>query len=567
MLGIYTRISKDRPNQLSTEVQKEQGISLAKTLKLSYKLFEEKKGTSGGKKVEERPKLNEMVDGIYDGTITAVYFYNQDRSARDEVTWFTLANQMKEQGVKLYENGHFVDLDDDDVYMMAGFKAVMDANFRRKTGTRIKASLLKLVEMGKATNPVIHYGYKKDENGFLVLDNEESGIVKEMFEWSLSSIGSQKIANKLNDRGTKTRYGKNGNGTITSKNYVSEEYTTKDKKSVMWSGQTVLQLIKSTWFIGDRPYKGGVYDVPALFDKEYWQKVNDNLQNNRLYSHKLESHRFLLRGILKCNCGCNMYGKEYLKKNENYYKCSSYRVRGKFCGNPAINRPHLDTVIWERFFKNEELTELVIKHFEKTDEIEMNKSLKIELEVVQIELKKNDKEKNKVITHSSKDLITDDEFEIQLSRIRTERNAIETKILNIENQIKTYSNIIQSSNDITTELKSFKNTNSYNDRQIIIKKYVKQIKVEFKLNHFAIEISFNIPNFANYYQIIHRRFYYAIEPFSNDIMIINQRARIVESKVVPETEEEFFKRYYNDKTAMQVFEIKNDFLKDIMNYL
>ena len=63
-------------------------------------------------------------------------------------------------------------------------RAIMDANFRRKTGTRIKDSLYKLVANGKATNPVLTYGYKKDEKGYIIVDEEEAEIVKRIFKRS-----------------------------------------------------------------------------------------------------------------------------------------------------------------------------------------------------------------------------------------------------------------------------------------------------------------------------------------------------------------------------------------------
>lgn len=558
MLGIYTRISKDRPNQLSTKEQRLQGIELAKSLKIPYQLYPEPKGTSGGKTIKQREQLYKMTNDIYDGKITAVYFYNQDRSARDELTWFTLAKLFIDNNIKLYENGVFIDLNDENVFMMTGFKAVMDASFRRKTGKRIRDVLYRLAKDGKATNPVIHYGYKKDKHGYLVLDDDEKKIIKKIFKLSLSGVGSQRIANELNENGTLTRYGKTAKGKLTTKNPVTGEVTTKEKKNVIWSNNTILHLIKSRWFIGERKYKGEIFSVPSLFDIEYWQRVNDNLQKNRLHSGTTKSHKFLLRGIMKCSCGCNMYGKHYERTNENYYKCSSKRVKGKNCGiKSTINRPRLDELIWSRFFKDKRLSELVVKHFEKTDEIEMKRNLTSDLKTLNIQLINNGKEKTKTITLTTKDIITDDEATIQLTRIRSERNKIQIQILNIENQIQTYNDILKSSSDITKELNQYKNKTSFNDKQTIIKKYIQEINVDYYQNHFEVQVFFNIPDMGQEHLIVQKRFYYIREPFKGEFEVINKADIIKKGKILKLTEKEFFERMHTKKVSYQIFKIKN----------
>lgn len=563
MLAIYTRISRDRENQISTEIQKEKGIRLASELNIDYELFEEEKGTSGGKKIEERPQLNKLVSGIHEGTITAVYFYNQDRSSRDELTWFTLANLIIDYDIKLYENGILVNLNDSDTYMLSGFKAMIAADFRRKTSKRIKDVHLKLLQEGKATGKVITYGYKKDENGYIVEDETESHIVKRIFAESLSGKGSLIISEALNNEGIKTSYAKNGEGTYKSFNNHTKVLNEKNKSEIKWSAGTVVQLIKNTWYYGKRTVKGEVYDVPPIVSYDYWLEANEAL-TNRKKGTGLKTNQYLLRMLIKCKCGCYMYGKVIPKKNENYYRCASKRKSGKSCGILySINRPHIDELIWRRFFANEELKNLVIKHFEDTDDKQMLLDLNEQLITLNQELKSIENQKDNTITYASKNIITPDELDKQLKRIRNEKKQIEIQILNTENQIQTYNNSIKASDSIAEELDKNSNFTSFNDRKMLIHKYINLIEVDFNNNHYVVRVDFNIHNIDSYYLIIHKRFYYVIEPFTNDIKIVNKFQKKHKGKPIERTDEQFINDVYGTKQSLEVLTITNNILSRI----
>jgi len=565
MLGIYTRISKDRPNQVSTEVQKEQGIKLASKLNIPYKLYEEEKGTSGGKKIEDRIELTNLVTDIESDIITSVYFYNQDRSTRDEITWFTLAELFIEKNIALYENGNLVDLNDSDTFMLTGFKAVMNASSRRKTGKKIKDALNKLAKDGKATNPVLPYGYAKDKDKNIITDDEEIKVVKRIFQMSLDGIGADKTAIIFNEEkdGPKTRYAKTAKGTLTTKNKTTGVITTKNKANVKWSGATILQIIKNSWYYGERKYKGEIFQVPAFLDKDYCLNVIDNLQKNRKHTGK-ETHQYLLKGVLQCSCGCNMYGKINLKQNENYYHCSSKRINKVSCGSPSINRPRLDSLIWSLFFENDKLIKLVAKHFEDTDEKELLIDLDKKLKTLETELTSKGKELKNAITLTTKGIITENEAEVELKRIRTEKNDITIQILNIQNQITTYQNVMKSSEDIIEDIMSYKNKVSFNDKELMIKKYIKNIIVNYTHNHFVINIHWNIPKLGEYNVITNKRFYYVFEPFLNKAEIFNKFDKVKKGKVIPRTDEEFLNDVYKEKQTIEVFTIQNEIIFDIM---
>ncbi|GAK99682.1 hypothetical protein JCM19314_3727 [Nonlabens ulvanivorans] len=52
------------------------------------------------------------------------------------------------------------------------------------------------------------YGYTKDENKYVIIDEEEAEVVREMYKMCLEGKGTRAIATILNERGVKTRYQK-----------------------------------------------------------------------------------------------------------------------------------------------------------------------------------------------------------------------------------------------------------------------------------------------------------------------------------------------------------------------
>src|SRR5690606_4183675 len=131
----------------------------------------------------------------------------------------------------------------------------------------------------------------------------------------------------------------------------------------------------------------------SILTPEYWQKVNDNLKNNRSNTGKKVDHKYLLKGLLRCaKCGKNYYGrsktndpKGYVLRESksgrkridyNVYMCASKRYSHTNCGSKSLRLIELDALIWGVFFKEKLLLKKVKEYFENLDvnkqEVEAN---------------------------------------------------------------------------------------------------------------------------------------------------------------------------------------------------
>ena len=127
---------------------------------------------------------------------------------------------------------------------MGDFLSIINQYYARITARKIKSVLKRNAKEGKAHAKVMPFGYMKDEGGYLVINDEEAKIVKEIYSKSLAGIGSSTIKNWLNDSGVPTKYSTMG-GTLTTTNRYTGKKTVKDKKDIIWSDKQVQDMLKN----------------------------------------------------------------------------------------------------------------------------------------------------------------------------------------------------------------------------------------------------------------------------------------------------------------------------------
>ncbi|MDB9994062.1 recombinase family protein [Flavobacteriaceae bacterium] len=323
MLAIYTRLSKEDKVSTSITNQTREGKEFALNNNLKYTIYNEGEGVSGGADIKDRPQLNRLLLDIRNGDIKAIWFRNQNRLERNSATYVIFISEAKKYNVDVYFNDKLHNFDNPSDNLLGNITSAVNQYQRDLQASQTKRTLKDNVRDGKVWS-VVAYGYKSD-NGYLAINKEEAKVVKDIFKMSLSGKGTNSIANYLNDKGVSSRKGK------------------------LFRGKTIQGVIKNTIYKGKRLYSNEYYDCPKIIEPDLWQKVNDNLKNNRNNSGKKVDHKYLLKGLLKCGeCGRNYYGRKRLSGKDNSYICSSKRYKELTCCNKGILIPFLDELIWSQ---------------------------------------------------------------------------------------------------------------------------------------------------------------------------------------------------------------------------
>lgn len=484
MLAIYSRISKDRPNQKSIKEQKLLGEEFAEKKNFDFKHYVDQ-GISGGKSIQDRPALNALVDDINDDLINAVYIYNQDRLERDETTWFTLVSLFIEKNIELYEDGYLVDLDDDNIDMLRKIKSIFNSSYRKRGGKNIKRVLARNASENKG-HGTLPFGYTTDENSYIIIDKDRVETVKRIFELSLSGVGVDTIAGILHNDKIETARGSK------------------------WVGASVLWIIKNPIYKGKRYFGGEYYDCPPILPPEYWQKVNDNLEKNKIHSGKPTQHKYLLnKGILRCGkCGKGYYPSKRKNLKYSYYKCAT---QGKYdyCKNGQVPMPLLEDFVWNRFFKGDELLVLLKENLDKGHDTKKLGELKADRKKLENKLTKLANEKKQARTALVKEIFDEDEFKEEKNRIENEVENIQLEISRLNEELFQFDKAeerLQTVGEDINELRKLKDKVPFNTQKELIKKYIKKItinsyKAKFDNKRtFMLMVEFNLPILPEVYK-------------------------------------------------------------------
>ena len=501
-LGIYCRISKAKEgNDLSIPDQKQKGIEKAKDLGLQYELYIDEGKSGASDKIEDRPEFERFIADITNGTLSAVYAYDQSRFERNPQVRWLIKNIFKENNIHYYtELDGEVDLNDPQAEFFGDLLSVINKYHVTLTKIKVKSALKTRVASGKA-HSILPYGYKKNDNGSLIINEEEADIINKIYDLSLSGMGTRSVANLLNENGVLTRYNKIKTGTIKTKNKYTGTFTVTDKKDIKWAGNTIRNIIKNSIYKGERLYSGEIYKVPAIINSTKWEKAQKNLKNNRNNSGKKVVHQYLLKGLLRCGvCGRNMYGKTRVSKHDNFYMCSSKRIKGENCGNRSVNIDKIEAFIWDRFFKGDEFLSRIRKEFSNDDT--SLKELKKQIEIVNSKLNALNNEKKRAIELVIKGTLSEDDVKSIINR--TDKAIDENKeLLNEYNKrlhaIENNTKIIKKYKD---EFIHFSTITTFTQKKKIVNDFIENIILKFdeSLDSYDITIHFKIALDKEYYQ-------------------------------------------------------------------
>lgn len=511
MLGIYCRISREKEigRNTSIEDQQESGIELAKKLNCDFEVYKDE-GLSGTLPIEQRPSLSKLIDDIYDGKINSVFIYDQSRLERSPEARFVLNKIFRDENIKLYTETGLVG-DDMESEFQGDLLSVINNFYVKLTAKKVKSALRRNLINGKV-HAIPPYGYTKDEHNIMIVDEFQSSIVKRIFEYSLNGIGTNKIAEILNFENIPTKYNLfPKGGTLSVKNKFTGKISTKYKSDIKWNGGTIRNIITNPAYKGVRVFSGIEYQCPPVFDKKYWQNVNDNLKCNSNNSGKSTEHKYLLKGLLRCGrCGRNYYGRTRVSKKDNYYMCSSKRHKDSNCGNRSLNIDVLDDMIWTRFVGDGKLTKLIENHFNQVNTGDFVTEIETNIKTLHEEIKINDRNKNKLLDLVLTDVLTNEEVKSKMHILRVTKDELEIKLLNLEEQLIYLKSNSTSKESLLKQLE-FKDLEiSYIDKKEILHKYIRDIRIYYDdIKNYFIEILFNLPEMKNVVFVLENHYKFA----------------------------------------------------------
>lgn len=180
------------PNQINTikEYCKNNQIILRKIYKDECKT---------GTKVEGRNQYIEMKRTLENANINTIVVSNFDRFSRDSLEFTKTVTALKKQGIgviSVAQNQNSMDMSSLEI-AFAGIQAEMENNFRIE---RLATARNQVRKQGKFNPNTCPFGYSLDSNRYLVINEEEATIVKEIFEIFLQEDTYAKTFKRIKEK-------------------------------------------------------------------------------------------------------------------------------------------------------------------------------------------------------------------------------------------------------------------------------------------------------------------------------------------------------------------------------
>ncbi|MFA5093478.1 MAG: recombinase family protein, partial [Candidatus Omnitrophota bacterium] len=289
-----------------------------------------------------RPSLQKLITDIKESRVNMVVVYKLDRLSRSLVDFVQLLKFFDEHGVAFASITQPIDTSTSTGKLMLHILSSFAEFERELISERTHDKMGAARKRGQWLGGRPPFGYTRDKEGKkLVINKDEAKIVREMFELYLKGNSLLKVASILNEKGYRSRAGKQKDG--------------KPFGGLKFGVTQIQQAIKNVVYIGKVFYAGQVYNgqQEAMIDEETFKNAQQVLKDNRVERKATKNIECsgLLTHILHCKtCGHSMFHTYTLKHKTHkyrYYVCTNAQKRGyNSCPTKSVNAQAIeDTVV------------------------------------------------------------------------------------------------------------------------------------------------------------------------------------------------------------------------------
>lgn len=238
---------------------------------------------------------------------------------------------------------------------------------RTTRGRYAKARLGKVVGTGKAPYGYRHASTQTREDDHRVdsfeIVESEARIVRMIYAWYIgidgAPVGSQEIAKRLTDLH------------IPTPDIRRLSKPTKYSSQGVWNIAQIRKMLSNevyagVWRYGRTVGYGGAkgkrtldqvvaVGVPAIIERNVWTAALARRDYNVRLAKRNGKRDYLLRGMVRCGCGCAFTGMTYKDRGYHLYRCSSIIKRvGRIepvCHESYVRGEKLEAVAWKYLMK------------------------------------------------------------------------------------------------------------------------------------------------------------------------------------------------------------------------
>ncbi len=434
----YARVSTEEGKQLDALENQKTMLSSFINDKEDWDLVgsyidEGKSGTS----TKNRKEYNRLYNDLLDDKFDIVVIKDQSRLCRNVLDWYTFVDRLLKNEKKLffYSEKQFYKPDE---ALITGVKALLAAEYSRDLSRKVNEGNRQRQKAGVVFGNNRIWGYDH-KNGKLFINEEESKVVRKIFDWYIEGKGFRIIYKLLEDEGVRNRNGNPFAMTTLKRIIRNEKYKgvlIANRYHKDFDTKKQYENPESEWIIHKDV-------VPAIVSEEIWDKANEILNTKKRKNNI--SDKEVMRGYFKgthlfsTKIICGHCSKTYWHAQQRYWQCQEYRNFGlkkenknRGCINYKIYDSELEQIIKEiifDFWKNKDTN--IKKVIDVLNQVLESNNYNDSVKNLFEKKIKLDKKKNKIIDMYSEDLLTKEEY-------IDKKQDIDKQLENIKKQIRVF---------------------------------------------------------------------------------------------------------------------------------
>lgn len=300
-IAMYLRVSTKDQFENGYGIE-DQEIQCRKYINLYYpdeviKVYREE-GKSA--KNLNRPKMQEMLDELTSGNIKVIVAFKLDRLTRNVSDTYQLISKVMERDCILVAVMDRLDISSANGRMLVGMLSIISQWEREVISERTIAALIEIAREGKYPLPKCPFGWTKDKNLYLHVQEEYASIINTMADYYLDGSSLEQVSKHI-----------------------------KEKYNIYHSPISIRNILSNSRLIGKWTFHDEEYtDVfPAIMEEDKFTAIQEYLQYRS--PHASEKKRYIFHSLVYCQCGSRCHHVSTNKKTRRffYYYCPQCNAR------------------------------------------------------------------------------------------------------------------------------------------------------------------------------------------------------------------------------------------------
>lgn len=247
-VGIYCRISSNDKEQLNSLVEQISALTRAVANVSQWRLCDAFIDICSAKGESKRKEFERMLQECETHNISVILTKSISRFGRDTVETLSALRRLKVAGVRVIFEEEHLDTSETDSELLISILGSFAQSENENRSENIRIGLSKRAAIGTSGLYTRNlYGYQKDKDGTLKIDEQQSKVVRDIFRWYMDGASVIGIIKKLSDAGILSPTGKEKwskhsiekmllnekyTGTVTLLDSVTQDYAYQMKECI-----------------------------------------------------------------------------------------------------------------------------------------------------------------------------------------------------------------------------------------------------------------------------------------------------------------------------------------------